>query len=271
VTLPAVRPESVIEVDPTILVAVNVSVAKVRSESSVSNPEAPAKVTLPEVNPESVTFAKVGEDVVVRFCPVSKANSVFPIELAMTLKVAVSVAEVVALIVEESDNVRVSPELIVCGVVPSVKVNRSLVEVTQVEQVRVSVPPKATLPPPPRGEVVLTVTEEFTNSELPTEFAGKTTSPSPVLSVVRVIEVVDDPPRVNAAAPPGKTVSAAVASLSLEVKVTVPASFLPKVKVEFVALSKVSEFAKVIAPFTVSAAKVGEEAVVRFCPVLKAS
>ena len=63
--------------------------------------------------PDTVRSVKLGEDAVVKCCPVLKASSVSPMESAMTLKVTVSVAEVAPLIVEESDTVRVSPEVMV--------------------------------------------------------------------------------------------------------------------------------------------------------------
>ena len=75
--------------------------------------------------------------------------------------------------------------------------------------------------------------------------AGKTTSAVPVPSEERVMAVVEAEPKVKAAAPPGFKIRAAIASVSFAVKVTVPASFLPKVKVASVFASKVSAFSKV--------------------------
>ena len=49
------------------LVAVKVSVAKVISASSTRSPLVEAKVTLPEVRPESVRLAKVGEEAIRTF------------------------------------------------------------------------------------------------------------------------------------------------------------------------------------------------------------
>src|SRR5689334_16792495 len=101
-------------------------------------------------------------------------------ESAFTEKVAVSVAETTASIVVESESVKVSPATIVWEVVQSESVNSVLEVVKQVAQVRVSEPPRATEPPPPKGPEVFIVREEFTNSALPIELFGKTTSPSPV-------------------------------------------------------------------------------------------
>ncbi len=52
--------------------------------------------------------------------------------------------------------------------------------------------------------------------------------------------VVEAPPSVKAAAPPGKIVKAAMASVSAAVRVTVPASFRPKVIVPLVEFAMVS-------------------------------
>ena len=60
--------------------------------------------------------------------------------------------------------------------------------------------------------------EELTSSLLPMELFGNTTSPSPVESVVKVMAVVDAPPKVRAAAPPGRMVKAAVESLSAVIR-----------------------------------------------------
>ena len=88
---------------------------KFSSKSEVPSPT-PRKVIAPSPSVSRLTpavsmvrAAKVGLDAVVRFCPVLNASSVSVIESAMTLKVAVSVAEVTALMVPESDNVTVSP------------------------------------------------------------------------------------------------------------------------------------------------------------------
>ena len=117
--------------------------------------------------------------------------------------------------------------------------------------------------------VRVTVSSRISVPEM--EPVGNTTSASPVLSVVRVMDGVDELPKVSAPTPPGTMVKSASALLSLAVMVTMPVSFLPKVKVELVALSMVSELAKVITPLTVMFENVGDDVLVKCCPVLKAS
>jgi hypothetical protein len=145
-----------------------------------------ASASLPRVRLKSVW-----EDVAVRvlvyeWMPV-QANAVD----WSTATVMVSVAEPVVVIPVPAAMVKVSPwEMVWLDPEVPAAVNKVPPETTQVPQVKVKVPPKDTAPPPPSGEVVLTVSDELTNSALPTELLGKTTSPSPVESVANVIAVV---------------------------------------------------------------------------------